>query len=143
MPRLYHRLQLAAHLLKKHADRRLLDAAGITTAQAAVLVVVAEQDEPSQRAVANLLGISEPAVTGMVQRLTTAGLVERQRSDTDGRVWLLRLTTQGDEALAVARDAFTEVNALLAEVIGNERVRQLDAELADLIRELTERVDDR
>lgn len=142
MARLYHRLQVAAHLLKKHADRLLLDAAGITTAQAAVLVVVAE-DDPNQRAVASRLRISEPAVTGMVERLTTAGLVERRRSDTDGRAWLLRLTTPGRDALAAARGAFTEVNELLSEAIGNDRVGQLDTDLADVIRELTKRMDSR
>ena len=43
--RVYARLQRAAHLLSKAADRELLSVAGITTAQAAVLAVISENDE--------------------------------------------------------------------------------------------------
>ena len=62
--RLYHRLQLAAHRLQKSADRAVLAAAEITTAQAAVLMLVAGGAN-SQREVATQLGLNESAVTAM------------------------------------------------------------------------------
>ena len=55
--RLYHRLQLAAHRVQKSADRALLAAAEITTAQAAVLTLVA-RGAITQREVATQLGRS-------------------------------------------------------------------------------------
>ena len=65
--RLYHRLQLAAHRLQKSADRAVLAAAEITTAQAAVLTLVAG-GAVSQREVATQLGLDESAVTAMARR---------------------------------------------------------------------------
>lgn len=136
MSRLYHRLQTVAHVLKKRADSRLTEAAGVTTAQAAVLVVVGEHANVTQRLVAKELGITEPAVTGMVDRLLAAGLITRRRRDDDARVRLLVLTEAGREALAVAGQAFSTVNALLVEALGQERLDRLDADLEELLEAL-------
>ena len=56
--RLYHKLQIAAHLLQTEADRAVQQAAGITAAQSAVLALVARaRGEATQRAVARRFGV--------------------------------------------------------------------------------------
>jgi DNA-binding MarR family transcriptional regulator len=42
-------------------------------------------------------------VTGIVDRMEAAGLVERARSDQDRRVWIIRLTTAGKKVAERAR----------------------------------------
>jgi MarR family transcriptional regulator, organic hydroperoxide resistance regulator len=42
-------------------------------------------------------------VTGIVDRMEAAGLVERARSDNDRRVWIIRLTAQGRRVAERAR----------------------------------------
>lgn len=112
--RLYHRLQIAAHRVQKAADRATTEAAGVTTAQAAVLAVIdASGGATTQRAVAGQLGLNESALTQMTGRLLRLGLVARIRDPGDARAWRLDLTADGKAALARLRGPFQRVNARL------------------------------
>lgn len=133
--RLYSRLQLAAHHWKKAADRALLDAANITTAQAAVLVLVSADREVRQREIAAELGLNESAVTAMVERLMKLGYLDRARSASDGRAWDLFLTSDGRRALDRIERPFREINAKIEASLGEERVRDLVSSLNRLVAE--------
>ena len=128
--RLYARLQGAAHALKKTADRALMDAAGVTTAQAAVLAVVAGAERPAQKTVADALGLNESAVTGMANRLIALGYLTRENDPDDRRARLLRLTAQGKKALKRIAEPFGRINARLDGTLGAD----LDAFAASLNR---------
>lgn len=108
--RLYHRLQLAAHRLKKAADRALVDVEGVTAAQGAVLAIIAAEGRPTQRRVATLLGLNESAMTAMIGRLRALGVVERLPSADDSRAWSLRLTEAGHIALGRIAASFAALN---------------------------------
>lgn len=108
--RIYHRLQIAAHRVQKAADRVVLEAAGVTTAQAAVLSVIAAEREATQRSVARQLGINESAITAMVARLMNMNLVERIRDRDDARTWRLRLTAEGRAGLKRIEAPFRRIN---------------------------------
>ena len=130
--RLYHRLQLAAQRARKAADRAVAEAAGISTAQAGVLSVVAEGRDAgmpiNQRQVAARLGVNESAVTAMVARLLKLGLLERYRG-TGARDWFLRLTPAGDLARDRIRPAFATVNAVIEAQLGPDGAEALAAAL--------------
>jgi DNA-binding MarR family transcriptional regulator len=130
MARLYHHLQRAASTAKRHANQVLLEGAGVTTAQTALLLVVGADRSPTQRDVATQLGVSEPSVAAMVEWLAREGHLQRGRDDRDGRVRTLRLTAQGERVLAGARGAFEEVNERLQAALGStSAVEELDAQL--------------
>ncbi len=116
--RLYMTLQKAAHALKKSADQALLDAADLTTAQAAVLVVVKSNKQATQRLLAEQLGLNESAVTAMARRLITRGLLTRTRSETDGRAWALSLSEQGEQVLVAVAKPFDDINEKIDQVLG-------------------------
>ncbi len=120
--RLYHRLQLAAHAMAKDSDRRMQQAAGMSTAQVAVLSVVAGGDAVPQRDVARALGVNESAVTGMVGRLERAGLLRRDRHAIDGRSHALELTAAGRQALTRSARAFTSVNETIEATLSGAEV---------------------
>ena len=119
--RLYHRLQLAAHRLQKSADRAVLAAAEITTAQAAVLMLVAGGAN-SQREVAVQLGLNESAVTAMARRLLGMGLLERVRDEADARAWQLRLSDEGRAALKRIELPFKRINQTIETVLSPEEI---------------------
>ena|SRR3569832_41357 len=121
--RLYHRLQLAAHRVQKSADRTLLAVAEITTAQAAVLTLVA-RGAATQREVATQLGLNESAVTAMAQRLLGMGLLERVRDEADARAWQLRLSGDGRAALKRIEQPFKGINQTLEAVLTPEEIAQ-------------------
>src|SRR5262249_10025230 len=108
--RLYYRLQVAAHTLQKAADRVVSAAAQLTTAQAAVLTIVAAGDGVTQRDVACAIRRNDSAVTAMVLRLVKLRLLQRARSQHDPRAWHLSLSKRGRTALAASRAAFASIN---------------------------------
>lgn len=123
--RLYMTLQKAAHAIKKAADQALLDAAGLTTAQAAVLAVVKSQKNVTQRKIADALGLNESAVTAMVRRLLARGLLVRKRSQTDGRAWTLALSDDGENAVGAIRTPFQRINEKIDASLGHDDVMRL------------------
>jgi DNA-binding MarR family transcriptional regulator len=123
--RIYHRLQLAAHRIQKAADRVVLQASGVTTAQAAVLAVVAADRDATQRSVARQLGINESAVTAMVARLLDMRLIERIRDDADARTWRLRLTAEGRAGLKKIEAPFRRINERIEAAIDPDALEQL------------------
>ncbi len=120
--RIYHRLQLAAHRVHKSADRAVLEAADITTAQAAVLAVVAAGGAITQRVVADQLGLNESAVTAMVNRLLKMGLLARQRDDVDARAWRLCVSDDGRSALKRVEKPFRGINQAIESVLDSEEI---------------------
>ncbi len=123
--RLYHKLQLASHRVQKSADLTVREASGLTTAQAAVLSIIATIPNASQRDVAGQLGLNESAVTAMVVRLIRDGFVSRERDKADRRAWVLSLTPQGMERLDAVSTPFAEINHKLEGVLTEEEIRQL------------------
>lgn len=127
--RLYHRLQVAAHAVRKAADRVVSEAAGVTTAQAAVLAIVAAGEHVTQRDVAIALRITEPAVTAMTTRLLKLGILERIRSGTDSRAWCLRLSRAGQAALRASRGSFASINARIEGEFSQREIKQFVSSL--------------
>ncbi|MBL4906164.1 MAG: MarR family transcriptional regulator [Sneathiella sp.] len=122
---LYHRLQLAAHVLNKAADKAVLESANITTAQAALLGIVRSGRQVTQKHIASTLSINESAVTAMVNRLLKLGYLQRQRSTTDARAWLVSVSDSGLEALKSMVEPFSEINAILDDAIPSEKMDDL------------------
>lgn len=137
--RLYFRLQRTAHILKKAADRRLMAAADITTAQAATLAVIAaEKNGVTQKHVAKTLGQNESAITAMVARLQKLGYAKRQRPPDDARAWVLKVTANGKEALDEMSDPFTDVNRRIDKALGDNSAEEIAAMLDGIADEFTD-----
>ena len=131
--RLYHRLQLAAHLTSTAADRAVQAATSLTVAQVAVLTVVQQTPEATQRQVAAQLGLNESAMPPMVKRLCGDGLLLRARSADDARAWSLRISDAGRTVLRAARGPFGTVNATIGAALDERQVRDLRTILDVLI----------
>jgi DNA-binding MarR family transcriptional regulator len=76
---------------------------GITGGQATLLWQVSEHSGIGLRALAELEGIATPTVSGLIDRLQRAGLVTRERSQTDRRRIGLTITPAGSELLVAVR----------------------------------------
>jgi DNA-binding MarR family transcriptional regulator len=87
---------------------------------------------PSQRELADRMGISGPVVVEMVDALEALGLVERRRDPSDRRSNALVVTEAGREALERATGELDAETAILTAPIGAEG----NAELAALLRKL-------
>ncbi|MET7453384.1 MarR family winged helix-turn-helix transcriptional regulator [Streptomyces sp. NPDC005574] len=116
--RLFFLLQRAAHRLRTAADRRCLAAAGITTAQLGALFAVHDRPGTTQQELARALGLRESAVTALVGRLTTAGVLAKRAHPREHRAVVLELTEAGAAALEAARPEIDRFNAEVRELLG-------------------------
>lgn len=89
-------------------DRRLKDL-GVSQAGWVTIATIAKSAMPlSQTELANRLGIEDPSVVSMLDRLVKAGLVIRIPSETDRRVKYVALTQDGDALYAKVRTVADE-----------------------------------
>src|SRR5919108_2997057 len=98
--------------------RRETESFGLTSRQVTLLWLIRERPRLSLRELAAEEGISPPAMSGHVDRLERAGLIERERSAEDRRRVGLVLTEEGGRLLKRVRARRT---AWLS-----ERLKQLD-----------------
>lgn len=82
----------------------IAQASGLTPRRYLLLLMIKGAPDGSERAtvtqLAQRLRLAQTTVTDLVSRAEKAGLVERERSDTDARVAHLRLTAEGERRLA-------------------------------------------
>jgi MarR family transcriptional regulator, organic hydroperoxide resistance regulator len=127
--RVFHKLQIAAHRAQKAADRALLATAGVNTAQAAVLGVVAAEASArgsvTQRDVARQLGINDSAMTSMATRLIGMELLHRDVAPEDVRAWNLGLTSGGRAARIRATQEFKRVNQTIDAILTEAEIERL------------------
>jgi DNA-binding MarR family transcriptional regulator len=84
--------------------RELARAAGLTAVQIRVLQVVAETGSSTPKAISARMGVSQPTMTTLIDRLVAKGLVERHRSETDRRQMNIVITPAGRDAIDRAPD---------------------------------------
>lgn len=130
--RLFFLLQRAAHQLRTSADRRCLEAAGITTAQLGALFAVHDQPGITQQRLAHTLGLGESAVTALVTRLVKAGLVTKKAHPNEYRAVVLELSEAGEDALRAARPEINRFNAEVRALLGDEGFERTAVALHEL-----------
>jgi len=92
---------------------------GITPRQHLLLLQIAGAPEgrTTVSELVNALALTQSAVTELVQRAESAGLVQRTSSRSDGRVVILSLTSDGDKKLEAVHRALGPERAHLKRVI--------------------------
>lgn len=115
-----------------HLNRRLrkeLGPLGITGGQAALLWSIRSHPGLGVRELAELEGVSAPALSAYVDRLQAAGLVGRRRSTTDRRRVELEVTEEGERVLRSARSRRTAWLAARLRRLDPEELERIEAAL--------------
>lgn len=96
---LMHRvLQLALDIYAEEAGPD-----GLTQRQFAVMEAVSAREGLTQTDLVRATGIDRSTLADLVSRMTTKGLLERERSTLDARAMTVRLSPEGAAALVAAR----------------------------------------
>lgn len=112
--------------------RKETEQVGITARQATLLWLIKRSPGLSLAELAAEEDISPPALSGHVDRLETAGLVERTRSETDRRRVGLRLTDTGEQLLRRVRARRTTWLAARTRSLEPEELEAIEAALPAL-----------
>ena len=114
--------------------RRETEQLGVTARQATLLWLVRRSPGLSLAELAAEEGISAPALSGHVDRLERAGLIERVRSSEDRRRVGLRLTGEGTRVLRSIRARRTTWLAERMRVLEPSELAAVDAAIPALMR---------
>ncbi len=100
---------------------------GIDSRDFGVLSILHSRQPCSQNQLAGQLGVSAPAALGCLEDLEARNLVSRERSDSDRRVYDVRLTSDGERCVHAARVAVGELEAEVVARLGAdyEELRRL------------------
>jgi DNA-binding MarR family transcriptional regulator len=111
--RLLYLLNVGQRRVNRWIESRFGSEGGATAAQAGVLFLLAKQDGALTGEIAAALDLAPSAMTGLADRMSKAGLIERRRDAQDGRATRLHLTAAGREALQQASRGAAELNERL------------------------------
>ena len=123
----------AATAVRNHFERTVLAQHDLSWTAFVVLWVVWIWEPIETRAIADEGGFSKATLTGVLTTLEGRGLLQRRKSDSDGRLVLVDLTQAGRDLMV---DLFPEFNAgevAISSMFSNEQKDQL----ADMLRSLT------
>jgi DNA-binding MarR family transcriptional regulator len=111
------------------------DEVGLPPSSLQVVCFLAESPEQAapMRELSELLGFSTAGITGVVDRLVDAGLVERRPSRTDRRVTFAALTVLGRETAVAAVGVLAEaVRRRVVKPLGGDGFAALEATVGSL-----------
>jgi DNA-binding MarR family transcriptional regulator len=100
--------------------RHLADRTGLSGSAAMLLNRLVQEGPARLTALACLEGISQPAMTQMIQRLERQGLVERSSDPDDGRAAVVALAAEGRVMLDERRDVRRGRLAELMDTLSSE-----------------------
>ena len=128
------------HLTLEGRRSRSLERLGLTAAQMDVLMFLLEQPKErmvSQRDIERFFHLSNPTVTGILNRLEEKGFISRQVSEADRRQKSIMVTPQGQCLHAdIAKDV-ERINTILLEGFSPAELCQLQAHLRRMLDNLS------
>ncbi len=129
-PRLVFLLNRAHRRLQRWTETRSGAWEGISSAQVALLFLLASRNQATIGEIAQALQVAPAAITNLSKRMEAGGLIERIADTNDGRMTRLQLTQSGERASARSSEVLKELNKRLSEGFSGD-------ELATVARWLT------
>jgi len=123
----------AASAVRNHFERNVLAESGLSWTAFVVLWVTWIWEPAETRDIASEAGISKATLTGVLSTLEKLELVRRERSANDGRLVLVKLTTQGKALMETLFPAFNRQEIEVVSPVADEK----RGELADMLRAIT------
>ncbi len=114
--------------------RRRLEPLGLQWRQSRVLDALHLAGTASQVELANTFSIKPASMSAMTERMLANGLISRRPDPNDSRRNLLTLTPKGEALIDQVHEAWREVDALVAEHLGEAQAKQLFDSAHDLRR---------
>jgi DNA-binding MarR family transcriptional regulator len=109
------RLIFLLNVAQRRLQRWLAGQGGVTAAQSGLLFALGRRDGVLIGEAAAALDLGMPGISGLVDRMIEAGLIEKRADPSDGRAWRLWLTPSGRKALARAKAGVADLNARLTD----------------------------
>ncbi|MDR6834099.1 MULTISPECIES: MarR family transcriptional regulator [unclassified Sphingopyxis] len=110
--------------LRRVVVDRALKPLGITRSQWWVLAFLSRRDGMTQTALAADLDLTKVAIGGLLDRMETAGFVERRADASDGRARRVYLTRAGSKMVITIRENVEQIELQILENVSEEALNQ-------------------
>ena len=110
--------------LRRVVVDRALKPLGITRSQWWVLAFLSRRDGMTQTALAADLDLTKVAIGGLLDRMETAGFVERRADASDGRARRVYLTRAGGRMVTTIRENVEQIELQILEKVNEEALSQ-------------------
>ena len=130
--RLVFLLNAGHRRVQRWIEGKMAAEGGLTAAQSGVLFFLCERDGALIGETADALDLAPSAMTGLIDRMARAELVERRADLKDGRAMRLHLTDKGRIARDTAKAGLRGVNAQLTEGFTDEEISVVSRWLTSL-----------
>lgn len=127
----------ASNAVRNHLERTVLSGHNLSWTAFVVLWVTWIWEPIETRNVALESGISKATLTGVLTTLEKRGWVTREKSETDGRLVLVRMTAAGRDLMVALFPNFNLEEQRVVKTIGEDDL----AGFADLLRAVTASVE--
>jgi DNA-binding MarR family transcriptional regulator len=130
--RLTYRLNIVAQQAISANDEIFLKETGCRIRDLRVLRLIDDSPGTTFADIAKITGFERSLTSRIIQNLLGAGLIERENSSHDARVFLLSTTEKGKEIRQVARQLSDRLEVILTDPLSAQELRSLNEILARL-----------
>lgn len=97
------------------------------------LTTIYNMDNPNLGEVAEKLKLTKPAISALVKRLTKHELIEKSKSDEDGRIYYLKVTEKGIKIIEGDNALYSQFTYLISEIISEDQLKELNCLLDEVV----------
>lgn len=115
--------------LRRVVVDRALKPLGITRSQWWVLAFLSRRDGMTQTALAGDLDLTKVAIGGLLDRMESAGFVERCADTSDGRARRVYLTRAGTKLVTTIRKSVEDIELQILDKVSEDALNQASATL--------------
>jgi DNA-binding MarR family transcriptional regulator len=98
------------------------------------LTTIYNMDNPNLGEVAEKLKLTKPAISALVKRLTRNELIEKSKSNEDGRIYYLKVTEKGIKIIEGDNDLYSQFTSLISEIISEDQLKELNCLLDEVVK---------
>ncbi len=122
--RLFFLFNMAQKKLFRHIDKVCEEQLDATITQLAALMLVCQQPGCLQKELASALDLNKSAVTGLVSRMETNGLLER-RGGEDARAVCLYATAAGEDKVQQVKPIIQQLNQRFSDEFSDDEINTI------------------
>lgn len=97
------------------------------------LTTIYNMDNPNLGEVAEKLKLTKPAISALVKRLMKNELIEKIKSNEDGRIYYLKVTEKGIKIIEGDNALYSQFTGLISEIISEDQLKELNCVLGEVV----------
>lgn len=100
------------------------------------LTTIYNMENPNLGEIAEKLKLTKPAISALVKRLVKNELVEKVKSEEDGRIYYLKVTEKGIKIIEGDNAVYKQFANLISEITSEEKLEELSILFSKVVKVL-------